>query len=352
MNRLHTRTMTILQADLVGSTTTAAVISRQQMSDYIDEVNSQITHAIRRHGGDPFKFTGDGYLACFESASECLLAAQQIQRNMQARNLTIAGKPVGALRIIVHTADVIVTEDDFLGDGIATVARLEKVTPAGAIYVTETVRGVCKRAEFEFDYIDTYTLRGLPDPIRVYELQYRDRLYVETNVYILVSDIKRFSRLTCSVSPAILEAYLSTLHRIHREAAKTFTGVMAKVLGDRVLMTFNTAQDAVAAALALQEGTATHRHQQPDLPPIYMTIGITFGDVYRFSGDMYGIPVNEAFLMASRLDDYRIVMSTDVFEQCNINGELFDRIALPLPEWPDCNLTMYGSCRTDSLDQR
>ncbi len=346
---MKTRTLTILQADLVGSTTTAAAISRQEMSDYIEDAAAQITQAVRQYGGDPFKFTGDGYLASFESASDCLHAAQQIQRNMQTRNLTVAGKPVGTLRIIIHTADVIVTEDDLLGDGIATVSRLEKQTPPGAIYVTETTRGVCKRAEFSFEFVDTYVLRGVPDPIRTYELKYREHLHTEHGVFILVSDIKRFSRLTQSVSPLVLESYLAAWHRLHRAAAKAFSGVLAKIMGDKVLMTFTTADDAVAAALILQEGAVAHGQQQPDLPPIYLTIGIANGDVHRFASDMYGTPVNHAFLMASRLDDYRIVMSPSVFDQLSSQREAFYAVEEPVTEWPDCPITLYGQRRDNPL---
>ncbi len=347
---MKTRTLTILQADLVGSTTTASAISRQEMADYIEDVAAHITQAIRQFGGNPFKFTGDGYLASFESASDCLHAAQQIQWNLQTRNLTIGGKPVGSLRIIVHTADVIVTEDDLLGDGIATVSRLEKLTPPGAIYVTETTRGVCKRAEFDFEFVDTYVLRGLPDPIRTYELKYRDRLHIEEDVYILVSDIKRFSRLTLSVSPQVLEAYLATLHRMHREAAKAFSGVLAKIMGDKVLMVFKSADEAVAAALALQEGTSTHSQQQPELPPICLTIGIATGDVYRFASDMYGVPVNQAFLMASHLDDYGIAMSAAVYEQLTIDKTCFQAVQEAVPEWQDSSLSIYAKPRTTPPD--
>jgi class 3 adenylate cyclase len=208
------------------------------MADYIDEMSALITHAIRFYGGDPFKFTGDGYLAWFESASDCLNAAQKIQRDIQLRNLTVGGRPAGAVRVVIHTADLIVTEDDLLGDGLAIVSRLEKMTPASAIYVTETTFGICKRAEFEFEYVDTFEVRGLSNPIRVYELKYQNRLLIEENLCILVSDIKRFSRLMLSIQPTVLEEYLLALHRLHRHAAKTFSGVLSKIMGGQGLDDF------------------------------------------------------------------------------------------------------------------
>lgn len=346
---MKTRTLTILQADLVGSTDAASHISRQEMADYIEEVSAQIIHAVRFYGGNPFKFTGDGYLASFESASDCLNAAQKLQRDLQLRNLSIGGKHTAALRVILHTADLVVTEDDVLGDGMATVARLEKFTPPGAIYVTETVYGICKRAEFEFEFIDSFHLRGLPDPVRVYELKYHERLLVEEQVWVLASDIKRFTQLTETLEPEVLEEYLAALHRLHRHAARAFSGILAKILGDRVLMTFQSADDAIAAAIALQEGASSHSRQRPDLPPIQLTIGVASGDVYRFAGDMYGPPVNTVFLMASRLDDYQIAMTAEVYEALHVDRSLFRPVTAPVPEWPDFDLTVYASPRPKPL---
>ena len=346
---MKTRTLTILQADLVGSTDAASNISRQEMTDYIEELSAQIIHAVRFYGGDPFKFTGDGYLASFESASDCLSAAQKLQRDLQLRNLSIGGKRTAALRVIVHTADLVVTEDDVLGDGMATVARLEKLTPPGAIYVTETVYGICKRAEFEFEFVDSFHLRGLPDPVRVYELKYHERLLIEEQVWVLASDIKRFTQLTEALSPEILEEYLGALHRLHRHAARAFSGILAKILGDRVLMTYQSPDDAVAAALALQEGASSHSVQRPDLPPIQLTIGVASGDVYRFAGDMYGPPVNTAFLMASRLDDYQIAMTSAVYDALQVEKSLFALVTKPVREWPDFDLAVYANPRPEPL---
>ncbi len=346
---MKTRTLTVLQVDIVGSTTTASHVSRQEMADYIDEMSALITHAIRYYGGDPFKFTGDGYLAWFESASDCLNAAQKIQRDIQLRNLTVGGRAAGAVRVVIHTADLIMTENDLLGDGLAIVSRLEKMTPANAIYVTETTFGICKRAEFEFEYVDTFEVRGFSNPVRVYELKYQNRLLIEENLCILVSDIKRFSRLMVSIQPAILEEYLSALHRLHRYAAKAFSGVLSKIMGDKVLMTFHSADDATAAALALQEGATTHCQQRLDLPPIQLTIGIASGDVYRFAGDMYGVPVNDAFMMASRLDNNLIAMTDAVFDHLTVGRELFAPLEGACDEWEDCALTVYIQPRTTPL---
>ena len=346
---MKTRTLTILQADLVGSTDAASAISRQEMADYIEEVSAQIIHAVRFYGGNPFKFTGDGYLATFESASDCLNAAQKLQRDLQLRNLSIGGQRTAALRVILHTADLVVTADDVLGDGMATVARLEKLTPPGAIYVTETVYGICKRAEFEFEFVDAFHLRGLPDPVRVYELKYHEHLLVEEQVWVLASDIKRFTQLTETLSPESLEEYLAALHRLHRHAARAFSGILAKILGDRVLMTYQSADDAIAAAIALQEGASSHSRQRPDLPPIQLTIGVASGDVYRFAGDMYGAPVNTAFLMASRLDDYQIAMTAEVYATLQLEKSLFDLVSGPLQEWPDFDLAVFASLRPEPL---
>ena len=80
-------------------------------------------------------------------------------------------------------------------------------------------------------------------------------------------------------------------------------------------------------------------------------MGITHGDVHRFSGDLYGTAVNHAFLLASRLDDYRVVMTADVYDRGAADDVgLFAPVEGPIEEWPDCSLRLYGMLRPEPLD--
>ncbi|MBV8979981.1 MAG: AAA family ATPase [Acidimicrobiia bacterium] len=70
-------------------------------------------------------------------------------------------------------------------------------------------------------------------------------------------------------------------------------GTVVKGLGDGVLATFESASDAVGAAVAIQQGAYAHNRQAPDMP-LDIRVGISAGDITLEDGDCFGTPVVEA----------------------------------------------------------
>ena len=92
---------------------------------------------VATHGGRIVKTTGDGVLIEFGSvvgAVECAMALQQLAVE---RNAGVAGERRLEWRIGVHLGDVLVEEDDILGDGVNIAARLEGIAEPGGICISE-----------------------------------------------------------------------------------------------------------------------------------------------------------------------------------------------------------------------
>src|SRR5262252_5739148 len=92
---------------------------------------------ITQHGGRIVKTTGDGILIEFGSvvgAVECALALQQLAAK---RNAVSASDRRMEWRIGVHLGDVLVEDDDILGDGVNIAARLEGIAELGGICISE-----------------------------------------------------------------------------------------------------------------------------------------------------------------------------------------------------------------------
>jgi class 3 adenylate cyclase len=64
---MATQTLTILLADLVGSSTHLTSVPQKQAVEYLQDATLPIREIIEDHEGIVIKFTGDGYLAAFES---------------------------------------------------------------------------------------------------------------------------------------------------------------------------------------------------------------------------------------------------------------------------------------------
>lgn len=77
------------------------------------------------------------------------------------------------------------------------------------------------------------------------------------------------------------------------DAITAHGGTVVKGLGDGLMATFDSAADAVAGAVALQQGADAHSRADPDRG-FTLRVGCSIGDVSSEDGDVFGVPVVEA----------------------------------------------------------
>src|SRR4029077_3274302 len=95
---------------------------------------------ITEHRGRIVKTTGDGLLVEFSSVVDALRCATQWQQTMGERNAATRGDNRIEFRIGVHQGDIVVDDDDILGDGVNVAARLEGLAEPGGICVSARVQ--------------------------------------------------------------------------------------------------------------------------------------------------------------------------------------------------------------------
>jgi class 3 adenylate cyclase len=74
-------------------------------------------------------------------------------------------------------------------------------------------------------------------------------------------------------------------------------GTLIKTIGDEIMCTFATAEDALQAACGMQN--AVEKGQFEDGIPMHIRIGFHYGDVIREDGDVFGDTVNVAARVAA-----------------------------------------------------
>ena len=89
--------------------------------------------------------------------------------------------------------------------------------------------------------------------------------------------------------------------KILRDALKASGGEEVKNLGDGLMVTFDSAVDAVGCAVAMQQAVARHNSQQ-DGHPIEVRVGLNVGEPIRDEDDYFGTSV----VVAKRLCDCAI----------------------------------------------
>src|SRR5262249_55469468 len=124
------------------------------------------------HKGRIVKTTGDGILVEFASVVDAVRCAVEVQQAMPKRNTGVAADSRIELRIGINLGDVIVEGDDLYGDGVNIAARIEALTDAGGVFVSNTVHDhVRDKLDFSFEDLGEQQVKNITRPVRVYRIR-------------------------------------------------------------------------------------------------------------------------------------------------------------------------------------
>src|SRR5579864_8710009 len=137
---------------------------------------------------------------------------------------------------------------------------------------------------------------------------------------ILAADVAGYSRLMGQDEAGTL-ARLNALRRdlIDPQVAE-HKGRIVKTTGDGLLIEFPSVVEAVACALAVQAGMASHNAAIPQDQRIEFRVGINTGDVIVEDGDIHGDGVNVAARLEALAAPGAICVSAIV--QSQVQGRL------------------------------
>jgi TolB-like protein len=164
------RLTAILAADVAG-------YSRLMSADEagtalaLREHRAAIDPVVAGHGGRIVKTTGDGVLLEFPSivgAVECAVAVQML---MAERNEDVPDDRRMLFRMGINLGDVLIQDDDMLGDGVNIAARLESIAEPGGIYISDDAyRQVRGKLNVTFEDLGDQQLKNIERPLRTYRV--------------------------------------------------------------------------------------------------------------------------------------------------------------------------------------
>jgi len=178
--------VTVLIADVAGSLAMASALDPEDVHALMDGFFALALEAVHREGGTLNQFRGDGFMALFgaprargDDPARALRAALEVQGAARAYAGSVRarfGLPF-AVRIGVHTGAVWVgaigdaLRRDYTAEGptVGVAARLEGAAAPGQILIGEATARRCEGL-FELADLGARALRGLPEPVRVFEL--------------------------------------------------------------------------------------------------------------------------------------------------------------------------------------
>jgi class 3 adenylate cyclase len=183
------QTVTILFADLRGSTALAEKLTPEQVISVMNAYLRVMARSVMDAGGILDKFTGDGLMAIFgamgdagHGAPAAARAALAIRANIAALNAerVRAGEPVAQFGVGMHTGDVVLgaiglpERSDYtaIGDTVNTASRMETLTKEYKVdaVLTGATAGHLREDGVELRSLGEAKVRGKTETVSIFTL--------------------------------------------------------------------------------------------------------------------------------------------------------------------------------------
>ncbi len=168
------RPLTILAADVVGYARLTEAAEEETHFRFRTMRVGIVNPAIVSYRGHIIKNTGDGFLASFESSTDAVRCAIELQREVAASERSKPPDRRIHFRMGLHAGEFIVEPDDMYGAGINIAARLEQLAPPGGILISRAIlERVHSKIDVPIEDLGHLRLKNIARPVRAYSLRIR-----------------------------------------------------------------------------------------------------------------------------------------------------------------------------------
>ena len=127
--------------------------------------------SMEAHGGEIIQYYGDGTLSVFESCIDAVRSAKEMQEKYQS-------DPVIPVRIGIHLGDIILSNEEIIGNSVNIASRVESLGVPGSVLISEKVFDeIRNKEEFEVENLGAFHFKNDTNPRTIYALT-GDRIVV------------------------------------------------------------------------------------------------------------------------------------------------------------------------------
>ncbi len=137
----------------------------------------------------------------------------------------------------------------------------------------------------------------------------------DIEVAVLFADVVGSTRLFELLGDVRARDMIATCIEVMRGATEKNAGTVIKTMGDEVMATFPSADDALSAAAQMQQQIAAHSQLKIDGHAVAIRIGCHFGPVVLENRDVFGSTVHTANRMTSQAKAGQIVTTSATVSQ-------------------------------------
>ena len=189
------RLAAIVFTDIVGFTKLTAA-DQSKAAALLVKQRELLKPMVESMNGKWVKEMGDGLLLIFDTvtdAVECCIEIQKILKPIKHLNL----------RIGIREGEILITENDVIGDDVNIAARIEPFSAEGGIAISNKVNDAIVREEnFETKYLGKPKLKGVGQTVEVYCIISHG--LPETNLSKVSAKLERTTPIWMIVVPALL----------------------------------------------------------------------------------------------------------------------------------------------------
>lgn len=167
---IKTENLAILLTDIAGFSEATVQQSRQENARLLASHNRILLPIIRRYKGRHVKSIGDALLLVFRSPTDAMLCAMAMQDALFEYNRNAPKEQQIHIRVAASLGEVRVTRNDVFGEAVNITSRIEGITPADEIYMSEAVYMAMNKAEVPSQEVGWRELKGLSAPIRIFNI--------------------------------------------------------------------------------------------------------------------------------------------------------------------------------------
>ena len=141
---------------------------------------------------------------------------------------------------------------------------------------------------------------------------------------IMFTDMKDSTAITSRLGDARALELFRTHNVITRNMLSQYQGREIQHTGDGFFISFNSASNAVACAIGIQQAIAVHNESHPDTPPINVRIGICAGEPVEEDNRLFGSTVQLTSRICDQAEPDQILVAAVVRDLCLGKQFVFD----------------------------
>lgn len=136
----------------------------------------------------------------------------------------------------------------------------------------------------------------------------------DLEVAILFADVVGSTQLYDKFGDTKASETVAVCLDVMKDATHQFNGTVIKTIGDEVMSTFTTVDDAMSAAIMMQTRISAESKQEGHIP-VSIRVGCHFGPVVQEQNDIFGAAVHTANRMTSQAKARQVVISGSTVEK-------------------------------------